>query len=78
MGIVDEVCSQEDVEGKSLEKVLKIADLPRAAFSAIKANRTETIQYRYEQNYKVKNEYFLNCWFSDPVQELLKEAAKKF
>jgi enoyl-CoA hydratase/carnithine racemase len=78
IGLVDEVCSHEDVEEKALEKVLKIADLPRAAFSEIKANRTETIRDKYKQNYKVKNEYFLDCWFSNPVQELLTEAAKKF
>jgi len=77
-GLVDDVVSLEEVEEKAIEKVMKIADLPQAAFSEIKANRTESIRSLYEQNFKRKDEYFLNCWFSEPVQALMKEAARKF
>jgi enoyl-CoA hydratase/carnithine racemase len=77
-GLVDDVVSPEDVEAMAIEKVMKIADLPQAAFSEIKANRTEAIRSLYEQNCRRKDEYFLDCWFSDPVQALMKEAAKKF
>jgi enoyl-CoA hydratase/carnithine racemase len=77
-GLIDEVFSPEDLEEKAIEKVLKHADLPPAAFLAIKANRTEAIRGFYEHNHKQKNEYFLDCWFSAPVQALLREAAKKF
>jgi len=77
-GLVDDVVSPEEVEGKAVEKVMKIADLPQAAFLDLKANRTESIRSLYEQNYKRKNEYFFDCWFSEPVQDLVKEAARKF
>lgn len=77
-GLVDDVFPLEDVEAKAVEKVMKIADLPRAAFSEIKAGRTEAIRGLYEQSFKRKDEYFLDCWFSDSVQALMKEAAKKF
>jgi len=77
-GLVDDVCSPEEVEQSAIEKVMRIADLPQAAFSEIKANRTETIRFLYEQNCRKKNEYFIDRWFSDSVQALLKEAAKKF
>jgi enoyl-CoA hydratase/carnithine racemase len=77
-GIVDEVFSPEKLAESAFEKVLKIADFSQPAFAAIKATRTESIRYHYEQNIKRKNEYFLDCWFSDAAQALLKEAAKKF
>jgi enoyl-CoA hydratase/carnithine racemase len=78
IGLVDEVLSQQDVEGRAVEKISKIAGLPQAAFSAIKGNRVETVRSRYEENHKSKNEFFLDCWFTEPVQALLKEASQKF
>ena len=77
-GLVDDVVSPEEVEGKAIEKVMKIADYPQDAFTALKANRTESIRGLYEQNVRRKNEYLFDCWFSEPVQALIKEAAGKF
>jgi Delta3-Delta2-enoyl-CoA isomerase len=78
IGLVDEVLPKEDAEGQAVEMVSKIANLPGAAFSAIKANRVEAVRLRYEANYKSQNEFFLDCWFTGPVQALLKEASQKF
>ena len=78
IGLVDEVLPQDEVEDRALEKVAKLAALPRPAFEAIKANRVEAIRIRYEENYKSKHETFLDCWFSEQTQGLLAEAAKKF
>ena len=78
IGLVDEVLPQDEVEDRALEKVTKLAALPRPAFEAIKANRVEAIRIRYEENYKSKHETFLDCWFSEQTQGLLAEAAKKF
>jgi enoyl-CoA hydratase/carnithine racemase len=77
-GLVDEVLSQEGLEDRAVERIAELASLPRPAFAAIKANRVEAIRLRYEENYRSRNEIFLDCWFSKPVQELLFEAAKKF
>jgi len=78
IGLIDEVLPQHGLENRALEKITEIASLSRPAFSAIKANRVEAIRLRYEENYKSKNEIFLDCWFSPSVQDLLTEAAEKF
>jgi len=78
LGLVDEIFPQTDVEGQAIKKVKELITRPRAAFSEIKANRVEKIRQRYEENCMQKNEKFLDCWFSEPVQELLKEASQKF
>jgi len=78
IGLVDEVLSQDKVENRALKKIAQLSALPGKAFAAIKANRVEAIRLAYEKNYKVKNEIFLDCWFSPPVQELLGKAAEKF
>ncbi|MCP4367409.1 MAG: enoyl-CoA hydratase/isomerase family protein, partial [Deltaproteobacteria bacterium] len=78
IGLVDEVLSFDKVESRALQKIMQIAALPQKAFAAIKANRIEAIRLTYEQNYKAKNEIFLDCWFSPPAQELLSKAAEKF
>ena len=78
LGLVNEIFPQTDVEGQAIKKVKELITLPQAAFSEIKANRVEKIMQRYEENCMQKNEKILDCWFSEPVQELLKEASKKF
>jgi len=78
IGLADEVLSQDKVESRAIEKITELAALPVQAFAAIKVNRVEEIRLAYEKNYKIKNEAFLDCWFSQPVQELLTKAAEKF
>jgi enoyl-CoA hydratase/carnithine racemase len=78
IGLIDEIVPQGELENHAVEKVAELAVLPRAAFSAIKSNRIDDIQVRYKQNYVSKHETFLDCWFSQQTQSLLKEAAQKF
>ncbi|MBT8358041.1 MAG: enoyl-CoA hydratase/isomerase family protein [Desulfobacterales bacterium] len=78
IGLVDEVVSCDQVENRALQKISQISALPPDAFAAIKANRVESIRLAYEKNGKVKNEIFLECWFSKSAQELLSKAAEKF
>lgn len=78
IGLIDDIFPQETVEDEATEKAAELAALPELAFAAIKANRVETIRVKYEKNYKLRNEIFLDCWFSEPVQELLKEATRTF
>ena len=78
IGLVDEVLSCDKVEIRALQKIAQIAAFPQNAFAAIKANRVEAIRLRYEKNYEVKNQIFLDCWFSPQTQELLTKAAEKF
>ncbi len=78
IGLADEIFPDEAVENQAVEKVAELAALPGPAFAAIKANRVEAIRARYEKNYRTQNDIFLDCWFSDPVQALLREASQKF
>ncbi len=77
-GLIDKLFLPDDVEKNAIEKAANLASTPGPAFAAIKANRVEGIRALYEKNYKEKNEIFLDCWFSKPVQALLMEAAQKF
>lgn len=78
IALVDEVLAEDRVEARALEKVEELAALPRPAFADIKDTRVEAIRNMYEENYKSKHEYFLDCWFTQETQKLLTEAAKKF
>ena len=78
IGLIDRICSTETVEEQAVKKAAELAAFHGQALAAIKANRVEAIRLRYEENYKSKNEIFLDCWFSEPVQKLLKEASQKF
>ena len=78
IGLIDEIFPEEDIEEKALEKVTGFAALSGPAFAATKATRIEAIQSAYEKNNSLKNEIFLDCWFSEPVQNLLIEASSKF
>lgn len=78
IGLIDEVIAEKSVEEKAIEKITELTAHSNSAFSAIKASRVEAIHLSYEKNNKLKNEIFVNCWFSEPVQELLNEASRKF
>lgn len=78
IGLVDDVFDSEDLEEKAVAKVEELAALPPYGFPAIKNYRVEAVKSRYEEMRNVDNNLFLNCWFNPAVQELLKEASKKF
>ena len=76
-GLIDERHPTDQVKPRAIEKVAQLSAFENQAFSAIKENRTEEIKWRYEKNQRAKNEAFLDCWFSEPVRRILKEAAEK-
>lgn len=78
IGLVDEVIPEAELEARAVEKVQELTGFPRQAFSDLKDNRVQAVRIMYDENYKSKHEYFLDCWFSQETQELLTEAAKKF
>ena len=78
IGLVDVIGPPDELEDFTLERLSQIASHPGEAFAAIKANKTEDIKRRYEANGRSKNEEFLDCWFSDPVQKNLLEASTRF
>ena len=78
LGLVDEVTDAALVESRAAENLTALLSLPQTAFVATKRYRTEPIRAAYEKAFKVKNELFIDCWFSEAGQRLLIEAAKKF
>jgi len=78
IGLIDEVISSEDLEERAVAKIVKLAGLPPYGITATKNNRVEALKARYKEMRSADNDLFLNCWFNPAVQELLKEAAKKF
>lgn len=77
-GLIAEVYSFEQVENKGIEKIEKLTLVSKDALAAIKNNRVDTVVERYMKNWKEKEETFINLWFTQETQTLLKEAAKKF
>ena len=78
IGLLDGVCFAQELDQKAIEKIADLTALPRYGFPLIKANRVEEIQSRFKEKGSVKIGLFIDCWFNPAVQELLKEAAKRF
>ncbi|MFQ6088662.1 MAG: enoyl-CoA hydratase/isomerase family protein [Candidatus Methanofastidiosia archaeon] len=78
MGMVDQLLPLEQVLPKSIEKARLLATLPQEAFSMIKRNRVEMVEAQVLAHLKEKEQFFIECWYSDEARERLKEAIKKF
>ena len=78
LGLIDAIYSEDQVETAALEKAATLAACSGAAFTAFKANRTETIREQYQQNYHRQNDLSVEFWFSAAVRAGLQEAAKRF
>lgn len=78
IGLIDVIGQPEELEDFTLERLSQIASYPSQALSAVKATKVEEIKRRYGNSIQSKNDAFLDCWFSDPVQKNLLEAALKF
>ena len=78
IGLVDVVLPLDEVEAQAVAKINTLAALPHGAFTIIKENRTEAVCRCYELYNRSKLVKMLECWFDEPVQKLLKEAAQNF
>lgn len=78
IGLIDEMLPPDTLRQTATEKIATLAALDRRAFSAIKNNRVEAIKNSYEQTGRAKDKIFIDCWFSEPTQQKLAEAARKF
>jgi len=78
MGLVEAVFSPGDLEEKAVAKIAELAALPPHGLKLVKDNRVKAVRSQYEAERSTKADLFLDCWFNPEVQELLKEAAKKF
>jgi len=78
MGLVDEVQPIDKVLDSSMEKARKLGEMPTAAFGMIKKNRVEPVKGRILARLEKRELFFLECFFSEGTQALIKEAVKKF
>ena len=78
IALVDGLYPEGDVEPKAIAKISALIDRPPFGFSLTKQHRTRDIRSRFLSGRATINSTFLECWFSSPVQEILKEASKKF
>ena len=78
VGLVDGVAADGEVEAQALSAVAELAALPPLGLSQIKRNRVRDLKADFEARRQSLMEEFLECWFSPPAREALKEAAKKF
>ena len=76
-GLIDALIPASELEDRAMAKIITLMKVP-LAFQVIKANRTAEVKERYEANYARQDPAFIDCWFSDPVQDMLREAVKKF
>jgi enoyl-CoA hydratase/carnithine racemase len=78
MGMVNEVVKLRSVLERSVAHARLLGGYPPNAFKMIKKNRVEGVKEQIQERLDEKEQYFLNCWFSDETRKLLKGATKKF
>jgi enoyl-CoA hydratase/carnithine racemase len=78
VGLIDDMLPPDTLRQSATERIATLAALDRHAFSTIKNNRVEAIKNSYEQTGRAKDKIFIDCWFSEPTQQKLAEAARKF
>jgi enoyl-CoA hydratase/carnithine racemase len=78
LGMVDKIIPQTQIREKALVKAQEYALLPSPAFQVIKRNRVQPVVNHIQDQLAAKEKKFLECWFSETTQSILKEAKKKF
>lgn len=77
-GMVDKIVPLPQLQSESIGKAQLLGSFPAEGFSMIKQNRAERVEEQIRRHLDKKEQYFLDCWFSESARERLKEAAKKF
>ena len=78
MGLVDGVCTPEELEATTIEKATRLAAAPARAFELTKHHRVREVPDRFRAVRPELDRTFMECWFDSRTQGLLREAAKKF
>ena len=78
MGLVDELVAPGRARERAVDHIKTIAGYPKGAFALMKETQVESIKAQYAENHVEQHERFLDCWFEEETQVLLKEAASKF
>jgi enoyl-CoA hydratase/carnithine racemase len=78
LGLVDRVLPLERVIEEAVEMADELGALPGVAYGMVKGNRVENIVAEVKRRGAEKEKTFIECWYSYPARELLREAIKKF
>ncbi len=78
MGLVDRVLPPEDVLKESLERAGTLGALPQGASGMIKQNRVERVEAQILEQLTMKEDFFIECWYSPGTRDLLRKAMKSF
>jgi len=77
-GLVDELVAPGSARERAVERIKIIAGYPLGAFRLMKETQVASIKARYADHHAEQHERFLDCWFGQKTQVLLKAAAAKF
>ncbi len=78
LGVLDEVLAEESVLETAVQKASDLRQIPADAFAAIKQSHYEDVVTAYHARVNEKTEQFLDIWFEDETQSLLRKATEKF
>ena len=76
--LVDGLFPETDVEAKAIAHISEIVERPPFGFALTKQHRTRDILTRFFAGRESFNQAFMECWFSAPVQDILRKTATKF
>ena len=78
MGVVDDVLPMKEVDEKAIAQVEKLGSMPGSGYGIIKQNRVEVITADVLAQEADKEQYFIECWYSEETREQLRAALEKF
>lgn len=78
IGMVDQVLPAEQVLRESVQKARLLGGLPGEALAMIKRNRVEMVETQVMARLEEKEQFFIECWYSDEARGRLREAMERF
>ena len=78
IGLVDAVIPVEDVLASSIEKAHALGHMEQEAFQIMKQDRVEGVVQRIRVRWQERQHSFIECWYADEAQALLKVVMEKF
>ncbi len=78
MGVVDDILPMKELEQKAIAQAEKLGSMPKSGYGMIKQNRVEMIAADVLAREADKEQYFMECWYSEETRARLRAAMEKF
>jgi enoyl-CoA hydratase/carnithine racemase len=78
LGLVDAVVSPDQLLTLSTDKAKLLGGMPGRAFELIKRDRVQGVEKEIRAKLEEKEQSFIECWYSEPARDRLKEALAKY